>query len=775
MLWPNVEKYRDGDQLNAATLNDPIDQLIARTEYLKRVLEASDGRTNVAIANATLSEAGGAVPALGQPVYRVPGGNAYAQAKAWADVGRSEWFWADHQAMAVGIVGSSPGTGTSPTATVVLGGYVSFGAGIPVAGVIADADPKSGRYFLSATAGKLTAAPTGPIVYVCDCEIANGKVMSMLVNPQYRDTGESHIHRAFVLSGRPSGYAAITGSRYRVSNIVSARFLASVKHAGDNNHNAAFPSDTMVVQPYGYWASSASITYTLRLEGSGTAWSGYRLAWTSNDHTDDGVGEDALAFGESSNLSTKLYRVGTHGLKVQLRLWPGAGGTAPGPRSFFDNNGTSDTWTVAMPDAGRAWLDYWDPDASTWAGYRLNLGMYPEMARFVPPLPANGAEFTVGGVELRGAEFGARKQWEISPADSAGGPWLCWYGGGVVGDGTSPTAPFEYNATVESQTERDLVLHVNRMRVGPTGFVTSLQPAPGSPLKVTSAQTGANAVQGALQVGLDVDFKSESGNAEGHEVVKRIVGSTFVTGPVVERIVAGPGMAVDHQQGTVTVSASNAVYAGDFETIALKNAKQDLAGEVFPYTKLLKWESGSGAVNVKSGFTAKFRVPDHIPYNAGHGYYVVVSASVFGEADSANAASAAFKVKAYALADQACSPSASGTFDGSVADLRSSAEQVVAVPFAAGYSMFDPVLVHGFRNDDADVTAPGTLVLPNTAQRVRDQGLWLGSSGARIVVYPGYFVGLVVERCGLPSNSTARPYVPAIGFLSLRWNLVPVS
>ena len=115
MLWPNVEKYRDGDPLDAATLNDPIDQLSARTEYLKQVLDASASRTNVAIANATLSADGGAVPKLGQPVYRVPGGNAYAQAKATVGaVDESKWFWADHQAMAVGVVGSTP-SGTSAT------------------------------------------------------------------------------------------------------------------------------------------------------------------------------------------------------------------------------------------------------------------------------------------------------------------------------------------------------------------------------------------------------------------------------------------------------------------------------------------------------------------------------------------------------------------------------------------------------------------------------------------------------------------------------------
>lgn len=755
MLWPNVEKYRDGDPLDAATLNDPIDQLIARTEYLKQVLDASASRTNVAVANATLSAAGGAVPALGQPVYRVPGGNAYAQAKAWADVSKSEWFWADHQAMAVGVVGSTP-SGT--LATVVLSGYISFGSGLDVASVIVDNNPTSGRYFLSSTPGKLTAAPTGPIIYVCDCEIANVKVgnayelrvMSMLVNPQYRDTGESHIHRSFVLSGLPLGYAVrVGGTRYRVSDLVPSGYRAQ--------SSTALPDNTVCVRPLGHWAYAGSVTYTLtfaRKNASGTDPGDFKIDWASGGADDSGSID--IAWGDNN-----AKPVGSHGLKVSL--------SKRGTPALADLVGQ--TWTLAMPDAGRVWVNRDTDD------FALNLGMYPDMARFVPPLPANGAALVVDGLELRGPAFEAgRRRWDITAADDSGGPWLVWYGGEVAGDST--TTPFVWDGDLDSQRARSIVLHANRMRVGPTGFVTSLQPAPGSPLRVTSAQTGANAVQGALQVGLDIDFKSEAGNAEGHKVVKKIVGSTFVTGPVVERVVAGPGVDVDRQQGTVTVSMSNAVYAGDFETIALKNAKQDLAGGVFPYTKLLGWTVGGP--NIDSGFTAKFRVPDHIPYNAGKGYYVVVSASVFGEADAASAGTAAFRLTGSMLADQACAAGAPVTeLAGSIASPSVGYTATIDVPFAVGYGAFDPVLVHGFgTGDDA---GPGALVLPDVPpsgsaqkQRIRRAALWLKANSAGtdpMVVYPGYFVGISIARCG----TSGTPYTAPIGFLSLRWNLVAVQ
>jgi hypothetical protein len=98
---------------------------------------------------------------------------------------------------------------------------------------------------------------------------------------------------------------------------------------------------------------------------------------------------------------------------------------------------------------------------------------------------------------------------------------------------------------------------------------------------------------------------------------------------------------------------------------------------------------------------------------------------------------------------------------------------VVYVPFADEYKAFDPVLVHGFAAEDGQ--GPGELVLPDVGQRVRDDALWLRTSASdRMVVYPGYFVGVSIERCGV-SGSEITPYEPAIGFLSLRWNLVAVQ
>lgn len=739
--WPEVTDFADGDNVDAATLNRPIQQLAARTEHLLRLLSNND-HTKIAVTQATVSNPDGyGMPKVGQPVYRCADGT---YAMAIGEVGENEWFYASQRAMAVGVVGSISGS----AATIVLNGYLSLGSGVAVGTLIEDSAPASGRYYLSnVKQGKFTASPSGPVIYMCDLQIANGRVMSMLVNPQYRDTGESHIHRSFVIGSLPLGkYAVKVGGVYSTVGLLPDGAAPS--------SSGSYPPKLMLYL-YGSWSGGeATYTFVLGLaagaSSGSTNWSDYVVSYTSDD-PDDAAGQISLS-ALAGATTTARTKVGSHGLEVIIQRRSSV--TSPVPPA-------GDTWTVAMPSAAQAWL-------KVTGGYRLNLAMYPEMARFVPPLPLNGASLVVDGVELRGPVFGTSKQWDMLPADWGGGPWLMWYGDAV--DADSVTTPFKWTANNEPATARSIVFHLNRMRVGPTGFVTSLQPAPGSPFKITSAQTDANAVQGALQIGMDIDFTSEDAGVEGFQVIKRIEGTRFKTGPVVERILAGPGVSLNRQQGVVTISTSNAVYAGDFETIALKNAKQDLAGGVFPYTKLLGWGSGT---NTDSGFTAKFRVPDHIPNKK---YYVVVSASVFGEAATSVSVEsvASFNMSNYVLGDQACSEDApaDNTLSGSIASPAEGLETTINVPFRENYGAFDPVLLHGF-GSDAEQTRPGTMVIPDGTQRRSIGDLWLkDGDGNPVEVYPGYFVGLAIQRCA--TSGSATPYTAPIGFLSLRWNLVEV-
>ena len=761
--WEAVPQYEDGQPVNAATLNGPIANLAARTDHLLRLLQQND-RTKVVV-DATLSDPDRyGYPKLGQPVYRTSGGS---YAKAIGATAENAWFYADSRAMVVGVVGSTSGEASG---TVVLCGYLSLGKGVDVADLIdprADPSPVSGRYYLSNhVAGMLTSNPSGPVIYACDCHIENGKVMSMLVNPQYRDTGESHVHRSFVLRGMPQGGYAIKGvSMYSILGLIP-------KDAAGNqilpDSSDGLPYGALTLQLFGTWQSADSVEYTLSVRkkdgapATSSDWGDYEVFWTGGGESGTiDLGNLKNAQGNVPRRSVYSAACGSIGLIARfMTVEP----TTGSPNSPDPSKVLGQTWTFTMPDAAQCWLT----SGSTVKNgtFVLNLGMYPEITPYVPPAPENGVAFIVDGLEMRSPQFGetdannvdsGQRQWYISNASAMGGPWLYWVGRHVLA-GDSLNTPFKWVAQDSPCTPRPMLLQLNRMKVGSTGFVTSLQAAPGSPLRVTSAQTGATAVQGALQIGLDVDFKSSAGNVAGSQVVKRINGTTFETGPVVERIVAGPGLAVNREQGIVSVSVSNAVYSGDFETIALKNAKQDLAGGVFPYTKLL----GPG---IASGFTAKFRVPDNLPYKR---YQIVVSASVFGELGVSDATMASFMLANSILSDQACAVASTngGTVLASAPVAGSPA--VVGVPFSASYKAYDPILIHGFRASE-DGTGPYPVLTDTPGHRISDGGLWLKDKyGNPAMVYPGYFVGIEITRCA----TDGAEYTAPIGFLSLRWNLV---
>lgn len=724
MGWPEVTAYSNEEQVVAEVMNRPLRQLEQRTDYLKRILD--DNNDASVCIEVDVADDGTGYPEVGQPVYRNAGGY---YAKAIALAGQGQWFYADQEAMAVGVVKSR----AASRAVVVLYGSVTF-ADLPAEQVIADPKPTSGRYFLSAkkgVRGMLTAEPGGPVVYVCDCQIENGKIKSMLVSPQYRDTGESHIHREFVLSGAPIGDARKSDGRYVVTGILS--------------DDSADPEGVTLI-PYGVWTSSDIVTYGFSLSGTD-------LTVTSSASDEGQVVIRGVTFTESG--MTGFITIGVRGLRI--RLVKSAAYTPPATLS----------WTLKMPEAAQGWFNYQPAGSESYVGFSLNLGMYPEAARFVPPVPANGATVFVDGSELLGPVFGDRRRWEMvnSIGDVlSGGPWLIWYGGEI--DNANATAPFKWDdAKTPHAVPRDILFSANRMRVGPTGFVTSLQPAPGAPLKITSAETGASANQGALQIGLDVNFSTGPKDVPGFEVVKRINGNVFETGPVVEKIIAGPGINASLDKGAVTLSLGNVVYSGDFETIALINAKQDMAGGVFPYTRLLGWNNDGH--DTASGFTAKFRVPDNIPWKE---YNVVISASVFGEVAATSDMQAFFRLSAYTLPDYACSPEPeSGSHLGGIDRPDSGATPLIPVRFNNGYSAFDPELIHGFpdtRITDIPADKPG--------QRQRVQSLLLKQSDgvSPIVVKPGYFVGIRIDRTGPGDSSSVVPYTRSIGFVSLRWNLV---
>lgn len=624
MAWPSITEYSNGEAVEAVVLNKPIQQLATRTQHLLDAISALRGGTTY-VDGRLHPGTDGKRPVVGDVVYRRAEDGSYARALARTE--NNDVFYAAPEAMAVGVVASVEQGGE--TGKIVLSGCLSLP--VPASDLLEDGSSLpagSGRCYLSArNPGRVTPTPSGPVIYVGDYH-ADGNACSILVNPQYRDTGESHVHRAFVLTGKPRGPLTL---------------------------NAAWTEITAI----GEYQASGSSTY----DASG--------------------------------------------------------------------------WTLSSQD-GRPVL-------------RLDLRRHPEVARFLPLIPGNSVSLQIDGVEARSRElFGDDGEWSIERDSES--TWLVWHS--VSLDGA--VLPFSVDAT-KAPTPHHIVLYAAKALVGPTGFVTSLDVIPGSPLRIVSRSSAMTAHQGDLQIGLDVDFSTSNAGEPGFNVLKRVDGNRFIAGPVVERISCGAGLSMISRggpdgQGEVELSVGGAAYTGDFETIALENAKQALVGGFFPYTRLLGWTSG--AANVNTAFTAKFRVPDSIPDASDNGYNVVLSMSVFGEEDAASASAAGVHLTSGVLPDFSSSGQ-SASFSGGV---RKGQPAVVDIPFASGYVAYDPIFVHGFtgREDDAQHVTRAALTLKD-------------ADGYPIVVHPGWFVGVRIAR---GATQTPSAYTGPLGVVSLRWELV---
>jgi len=438
--------------------------------------------------------------------------------------------------------------------------------------------------------------------------------------------------------------------------------------------------------------------------------------------------------------------------------------------------------------------DYWNVDFGSGApnaNFVYSMGMHQAMGMYYPPIPANASSLILNGVELDTFDL-----FPLDPTYRQGTTSLYWFSN-LYGNVPWPRDWVSTSSVGSSVYAHNMLYHFVRMSVGNTGLVTSLQPAPGSPITVLQCDTDEPGTVGDLALDLDLQLSAETANLAGHEVVKEVQGQKLRKGPVVEKILSDGTVAITTMagapdgQGTVILGIENQQFGGDFEEVALENAKQELIG-MFPYIRLLGWSTGGS--NTPSGFVAKFRVPHTI---AGD-YRVVVYMTVFGEEDIPWAGGGA---KEYAaidftytiLPDFSSVPTTPDGFPVGEAwnalnltlpdGLMQSTVIKAEIPFGRYdnpqtgvnpiYAAYDPMLIH---NNTAE--APATdedrkiaQVLGNPFPVVGDLVDWAAVYPAESpVVRAGSLVGIRVARGDLLSGSTE--YTGSIGFINLRWKLV---
>ena len=768
-MWSDVKKFRDGDSLNAKTLNVPVGQLGDRTDYLyARLKELIDGDklSSVVLTGVFLSTKEGEAPDVGNAVYlhQHDGEESFVASKAKATMSLYDDFTAADSAFTVGILQSKNGT----KGNVLVYGRMNLAPdGTPVTkdAMIEEGEAyRPGRYYLSANeAGKLTAHPNGPLIYVCAIGGNVGTTGAFdgtaVVNPQFLDIGTSHVHRTAVLKARPAG-----------------------ELSEDGKHVLGY--GTIAPGPFhltfgGTWTGDGTVTYSFEVvilsSPTQECPSGYQLKCTqwpmgssSSDSGDSSSGgpnsyvRNVVALGEPVSI--------TNGLVATLTS---SDESSSSPWDMCSLSDSQMQWpALDFPEAGQGWLDHvsYDGDDYPDALYDYVLGMDPQIANYWPPVPPKSAALLVNGVEMDNAAL-----FPEHPTVAFGKKTIHWF---EDDDGRTPWPEDLDAASSDPAYDKVMAMHWVRGFQGATGPVTSLQPKKGSPLKIYAYGTNDSANVGDLEIDAAIEFDIEDGGAPGYLVPKRSENGKLIAGPVVERIVPGPGLSLvsrsgsPNGQGTVVIGLDNGAYRSPFEDIALENAEQAKIG-MFPYVRL-KGYSGS-SISSPSAFTATMRVPTNLPDG---NYALRVFGSVFAENGFSGAAA-----RRYACLTMSYNvlPDFSATGDMMYRNLKTSllkpdGPRTVYVPFGhqdsggIAYNGFDPVFVTTENSELEDKDDVVAKVLGKNIPYFVD----FSQQGVYPELKPGYLVGVRFARA-VTQGQGMDPYSGPLGFVNLSWEIVSVG
>lgn len=400
-----------------------------------------------------------------------------------------------------------------------------------------------------------------------------------------------------------------------------------------------------------------------------------------------------------------------------------------------------------------------------------------------PPVPARSGSLMLNGVEVSDYNlFGEEAVFAI-------GEDSIYWRDDATGRQPWPNPVMLQADEVDPEDDYRELFHFVSEFHSETGPVTSLRPAEGSPVKIKRCGTDEDASVGDLEVDVDLTVDMSDQNLPGYKVPKASRNGRLLLGPVVEKLIAGPGISFSRKagmpdgQGTFTISADGAAYAGDFETVALENAKLESIG-MFPYIRMLKWSRGSSS-NVPTAFVAKFHVPATIRDAV---YRVKFYASVFGETSYSESSAiqvAGVKMNYNILPD--FTPTGLSTDetanlkDGLIAPDESFS---LAIPFGTldvetntySYDAYDPMLIH---NDTTIASRRGNneRVIDHAIPSPDDCGRYIAAHGITTTfgVRPGYTIAIRFSRADMPPSEDGEEYTGAIGFLNLRWSIEEVS
>lgn len=448
---------------------------------------------------------------------------------------------------------------------------------------------------------------------------------------------------------------------------------------------------------------------------------------------------------------------------------------------LFDNDGNAATSALAL---GETW-EFTLEDRVPQSLFEYALDMDRALTAYYPPSPVSSVVMEVNGLTMS-----QRNEFDTDKGLYTPDPYtLHWF------DDTFGRVPWnrdiQFEVTPDERFDADVALYMTKMALSTAGLVNSLKVEEGAPLTIVDCKTGLPATTGDLLIKAAFNFSILDGNLNGFKTVKGVDSEgNFLTGPVVEKIVAGPNILVQGDpsapgQGTVRVSAiiegSN---RGQFHDVSLLNAKYErLRNRLFTFLKLLQWDSQS-ADNIETGFTMQFRVPDYLTSN----YKVSLYLTTFGLADvAAGGANNGVKYAglnfSYNVVPDLTNVNGAGVFTfvgrnlidaGASGILEGSVDADVLFGEDGGdYTAYDPILV---TSDPSVAPVAGQVVLPGGLAQFPFPGGDIQHVTAGDVITIKISRTTPVTSIGVnPVAGTDFEYTDAIGFLNLDWKLTDVG
>ena len=705
-FWvPTINPVQDGEQVNASVTDRPINQLAARSEFLRQGLQnlsSTSGHTILASAPIGASVTSGTVvywesvsktfqPALAELVSS--GGSLSPTERSYA--------------AGVCVNVSSGGLGD-----IAIGGYINpSDFSLNISGMLDDASVAfvPGVYYLSRQIpGKISAISSAPLT-----SLGHFSSTGITLSIDNKGILEGHIHQAFDLFAKPSAQLNYAGTGWY--DFSGAGTDKTVDYS-----NKAVPTPIVL----SIRGSGIPVSSPVRVEIYRSSASQYSIDIVSGITTPSGTGTTVTLSPANFPNYGDYIPVGTTGLQVAfIRQDNNYSSTLTADAAALLTLNT-DRFKIYLPTDLTGWTNAnpFDVGTPTGAKYRYLIEGQADLNAAFPPLPLSSSMLA-----LNGAIMQSDTDYKVTLA----GIW--W-----VLTGTYAPWPTDYSPSGSGMVlanARNIRYYFTQIaNPNPSQFVTTLQS--GSPsISIVDCKNGNAASVGNLRLLFNLGMALDSSTTEGLDY--SLAGATsekLLIEPSVTELLPGngiqlqritpPGVTGSRYCGQVRVNTSLGM-EGEFSSVELKGA-DEVRKDLFSYVSF-------PAPSIRaSSAVAKVKLPEGLVA----GSKVQVSAKVFGTVGTTTPQNAQFAVQFFLIRN--------GT---DISALQAS-------PLNAGDWSVQ------FSSYSQYVTLPSEIVLPtpSTFVNVTDSG---DDSGQILVMQ--------INRQIQSSLNVPDSYAGDVGIIGLRW------